>query len=90
MAIDADATLQSARNKLQAGEFYESLADYEAVIRANAHLDAVASDLNGLLANEKAGYQKNAPVHRVLGDALMRLGRLQEALDTYRKALNLL
>jgi len=26
----------------------------------------------------------------VLGDGLMRKGRLQDALDTYRKALNLL
>ena len=39
---------------------------------------------------KKKDHKDNAAAHRVLGDALMRQGKLQEALNTYRRALNLL
>ena len=86
--IDVDATLQSARDKLNNNDIVGSLADYEAVIRANAHLDAIIGELEALV--QKDAYKHHAGVYRVLGDGMMRLGRLQDALDTYRKALNLL
>jgi hypothetical protein len=33
-------------------------------------------------------FKTTPAVYRVLGDGLMRQGKLQLALDTYRKALN--
>ena len=88
ITIDVAETLQSARNKIGAGDLGGSLADYEAMVRANAELDTVAKELKAL--TEKDDYKRNAALHRVLGDSLMRQGRLQEALNTYRRALNLL
>ncbi len=84
--IDTDAVLQSAREKTRIGEIDAALIDYEAVVRANAQLDAVVSDLGDVVKTHK----ENPVVYRVLGDSLMRKGQLQDALDTYRKALNLL
>jgi hypothetical protein len=86
--IDVAAALASARTKLSDGDVDASLTDYEAVVRANAELDAVATDLSKLIDDKK--HKENPAIYRVLGDSLMRQGKLQAALDTYRKALNLL
>jgi tetratricopeptide (TPR) repeat protein len=86
--IDADAVLQTARESVGQGDVTGGLMNYETIVRANAHLDAVVGDLSQLIRQE--AHVQNAAAYRVLGDGLMRQGRLQEALDTYRKALNLL
>jgi hypothetical protein len=78
------AVLESARSKAGGGDVDGSLIEYERVIRANAALDHVVSDLTTLAEKHK----ENPAVYRVLGDGLMRQGKLQAALDTYRKALN--
>ncbi len=80
--------LEAARGKVQGGDIAAAMSDYEQVVRSNAQLDAVESDLNALMKDNT--HKKNATVLRVLGDTLMRRGELQKALDTYRKALNLL
>lgn len=82
--IDVAAVLQSARQQLTANDIVGSLSGYEQLIRANAELDAVVDDL----AKMADKFKTSAAVHRVLGDGLMRQGKLQAALDTYRKALN--
>lgn len=82
--IDVAATLTSARTHAGENNLDASLPHYEMLVRANAVLDDVVNDLTAL-----AGKFKTSPaVHRVLGDTLMRQGKLQAALDTYRKALN--
>lgn len=79
-----NATVASARSRAQSGDIDGSLLEYEALIRASSDLDTVVADLSGL-----AEAQPNNPtVYRVLGDGLMRQGRLQDALDIYRQALN--
>jgi hypothetical protein len=86
--IDVAATLQEAQSKLGAGDIDGAILSYEQVIRANASLPQVESAMQKL-ADDK-NHKGNPAVHRVLGDVLMRQGKLQQALDTYRKALNLL
>jgi tetratricopeptide (TPR) repeat protein len=86
--INPDEALQAARQKIGAGDIDAALQDYEAVVRVNEKLDDVTTDLRK--AVKDGPYKHTAGVHRVLGDALMRQGKLQDALDTYRKALNLL
>ena len=86
--IDVAAALASAAQNLKDGDLDTALQDYEAVIRANTALDQVESAMRKLVDNQ--AYKRNAAVHRVLGDTLMRQGNLQEALDTYRRALNML
>jgi tetratricopeptide (TPR) repeat protein len=87
-AINVADALQAAREEFRAGNIEVALYNYEAVVRANTSLDAVVGDLGSALRDET--HKKNPAVYRVLGDGLMRQGKLQEALDTYRKALNLL
>jgi len=77
-------TLEEARSRYQSGDMDGSLAIYEGLVRTSQVLVDVADDLTGM-----AREQKNNPVvYRVLGDSLMRQGRLQDALNTYREALN--
>ena len=87
-AADVAAAIQSAQSKVQGDDLDGALADYEAVVRANDGLDVVVSDLQKLTKNDQ--HKKNPAVYRVLGDAMMRKGDLQDALDVYRRALNLL
>ena len=86
--IDVAATLKDARDKFKAGDIEGCLQAYEMVIRANAELEAVTKDLRDIAGDKD--YKENPAIYRVLGDTLMRMGRLQEALQTYQRALNLL
>ena len=82
------AAIYSARGKVEANDLREALTDYETLLRTNAGLEWVISDMRGLIARD--AFRQNPSVHRVLGDALMRQGRLDAALDVYRHALTLL
>lgn len=86
--IDVAAALKSARDNATSGDITGALSNYEAVVRSNQALDQVTADLRKLTETE--ALKKNPAVHRVLGDSLMRQGSLQEALDVYRRALNML
>lgn len=83
-AIDVPTVLEQARSLTNVNNLDGSLRNYETLIRANVILDDVVGDLTKM--TEK--YKNNAAVFRVLGDGLMRQGKLQSALDIYRKALN--
>lgn len=82
------AAINSARGKVDANELPAALVDYETLLRTNAGLDWVISDMRRLIAQDR--FRHNPSVHRVLGDALMRQGQLDAALDVYRHALTLL
>ncbi|MBC8100324.1 MAG: tetratricopeptide repeat protein, partial [Armatimonadetes bacterium] len=87
-AIDVTQALTAARAGVRANNLDDALLHYESVVRANTALDAVVGDLGTLMKDEV--HKKNPALYRVLGDGLMRQGKLQDALETYRKALNLL
>jgi tetratricopeptide (TPR) repeat protein len=80
----ASADLQTARTHADSGNLDSSVVSYEALIRANKELDQVVEDLTRLSKTHRG----NPAIYRVLGDGLMRQGRLQAALDIYREALN--
>lgn len=82
--IDVAATLNAARAAINGNDIDGSLEQYDLLVRANAQLDAVSNDLTALTEKVK----NSSALFRVLGDSLMRQGRLQAALDIYRKALN--
>ena len=86
--IDVAATLEAAQGKVADGNIAAALQDYEAVVRANQSLAVVENDVRQLA--EGADYKRNPAIYRILGDVLMRQGKLQDALDTYRRALNML
>ena len=77
-------SLAEARRLAQANDLSASLANYEGLIRAQMNIDDVVDDLSSLSRQ----YRNNPLVFRILGDGLMRQGKLQQALDTYRQALN--
>lgn len=86
--IDAVAFMRSAKEKTDNGDIEGGMRDYEQVIRANKALPQVEKAVQKLIADST--YKRNPTVNRVMGDVLMRQGKLQEALDIYRKALNML
>lgn len=77
-------TLEEARTRFRTGDLDGSIVIYDALVRASQALADVADDLHQMARSQP----KNPVIHRVLGDSLMRQGRLQEALNTYREALN--
>ena len=81
---EAAAVIERARDKEQSGDLEGALAEYESMIRANSSLDVVVEELTLLVKS----YKTTPAVYRVLGDGLMRQGKLQAALNTYREALN--
>ncbi|MDE2774983.1 MAG: hypothetical protein OXI77_03485 [Chloroflexota bacterium] len=82
------AAIYSARGKVETNELREALADYETLLRTSAGLEWVVRDMRLLIARDQ--FSRNPSVHRVLGDALMRQGQLDAALNVYRHALTLL
>jgi len=82
---DYKARLALARALWQAGEQQEALEAYTRVIRFGKSLENVISDLEVYLEQ-----RPDVSIQRVLGDAYMKDGRLQEALDVYRRALETL
>ncbi len=76
--------IERARDREQSGDLEGALAEYESMIRTNSGIDAVVEELSQLVKS----YKTTPAVYRVLGDGLMRQGKLQQALNTYREALN--
>lgn len=78
------ATLDGARTRNKSGDLDGSLKEYEALIRANVQVNDIVDDLTSLSKLHRG----HPVVYRVLGDGLMRQGKLQQALDIYREALS--
>jgi competence ComEA-like helix-hairpin-helix protein len=79
-------TLIQARNALIQGETAQALAHYNGLIKAQQALPDVIQDLNEALYR----FPVDVSIWEALGDARMRIGHLQEALDAYTKAEELI
>ncbi|MBN1427591.1 MAG: tetratricopeptide repeat protein [Anaerolineae bacterium] len=84
-AGEATAQLQSARDQMGDGELQMALSTYEGLVNAGQQLDETIADLTEVA---KSQVVVNPRVYRVMGDAMMGLGRMQDALEMYRKALD--
>jgi competence ComEA-like helix-hairpin-helix protein len=75
-----------AQAHLKKGNIDEAMELYDQLIKKSKRVKEIIEDLN------QASYQHpvNANILQTLGDAYMRDDQLQEALDTYSKAENLL
>ena len=80
---DDAALLASARRAWQAGQRDQALEAYQRVVRSDRSLETAIEDLEGYVAE-----QADVETQRLLGDAYMRAGRLQDALSAYRQALD--
>jgi DNA-binding SARP family transcriptional activator len=78
--------LESARNELSSNNITGALSSYEKLIKKARYLDEVIYDLREALYRHPV----NVDIWQALGDAYMRSNRLQDALDSYTKAEELL
>ncbi|MDW8300029.1 MAG: hypothetical protein RML95_11915, partial [Anaerolineae bacterium] len=81
--VALSARLQQARQQVSQGQVLPALESYQALIDNMENLEEVRADLRQLVER----HPKEPKVRRLLGDAHMRLGDLQAALDTYLAAL---
>ena len=82
----AEASLTNAQSELGRGNIAASLEIYGKLIRKGKSLEEIIRDLRDALYR----YPVEVPIWQALGDAYMRANRLQEALDAYTKAEELL
>ena len=81
-----DIRLMGAQAALDEGNIPAALEEYGKIIKKNRLLDEVIYDLREALVD----YPIDISIIQMLGDAYMRAGRLQEAIDTYTNAEKLL
>ena len=80
-----ESQLANAREKLATGSFEDALYAYQSLVKEGGGLSMVIGDLETAVTSHR-----QPSLQRVLGDAYMRNGQLQKALDTYRDALDAL
>ena len=83
---DHAARLSLARALWYAGEIQESMQTYGRLIKSGARSDEVMADLEQYVESGPA----NASVMRTFGDAYMKCGDLDKALEIYNRAMELL
>jgi len=85
--LDKDAELlSSAQNVLDQNSLDDAMKKYTKLIKKGRLLDEVIHDLREAIYR----YPVDVIVWQTLGDAYMRANRLQDALDSYTKAEELL
>jgi hypothetical protein len=80
---DYQARVALARAYVRAGNLDASAQEYEQLARVPSVSGILVKDLEDLVAS----HPDRHALHRVLGDAYMRAGRLQDALNAYKEAL---
>jgi len=80
--VPADSTLADARKALEQGQPSQAAAYYAGLIKQNYRLDEVIKDLQQALYR----FPVDIDMWVTLGDAHCRTNDLQEALDAYNKA----
>jgi hypothetical protein len=83
---DTVVSLGDAQSALGRGNIAAALDIYAKLIRKGRSLEEIIRDLRDALYR----YPVEVPIWQALGDAYMRANRLQEALDAYTKAEELL
>lgn len=81
-----EMSLGSAQTEIGRGNIAAALEIYSKLIRKGRSLEEIIRDLRDALYR----YPVEVPIWQALGDAYMRANRLQEALDAYTKAEELL
>jgi len=76
--------LASAREALNAGQFDQAMNEYAGLVEVGEGINTLIADLEAAAGR----HQEKPLVRRMLGDAYMRNGQLQKALETYRQALD--
>ena len=86
LSMPIDPILGQARNELSGSNLSGALQSYDRLIRKGRYLEEVIHDLRDALYR----FPVDVDIWQSLGDAYMRANRLQDALDAYTKAEELL
>ncbi len=84
--ISTHPELQEAWNNISDGNIDVAVDHYSQLINRDEHLDEVIRDLQEALGK----YPQDATLYQSLGDAYMHADMLQEALDAYNRAEDLI
>jgi tetratricopeptide (TPR) repeat protein len=84
--VESGASLEGAQAEMGRGNIAAAIEVYTKLIRKGKSLDEIIRDLRDALYR----FPVEVPLWQTLGDAYMRSNRLQEALDAYTKAEELL
>ena len=87
LSMPLDPVLGQARNELSGSNVPSALENYTRLIKKGRFLDEVIFDLRDALNYR---FPVDVDIWQTLGDAYMRANRLQDALDAYTKAEELL
>jgi competence ComEA-like helix-hairpin-helix protein len=82
----APEEVRSARSELATGNIEKAVETYTSLVRSRRYLPEIIQDLTEAAKN----YPEDVNIWQALGDAYMRADRLQEALEAYTKAEELL
>jgi tetratricopeptide (TPR) repeat protein len=75
--------LESARSSLERGEVEEALSHYTELIEENKEVSTVIEDLRRAIDRTP----EEPMLWQTLGDALMKMGQLSDAIDAYRRGM---
>jgi cytochrome c-type biogenesis protein CcmH/NrfG len=78
--------LQDAWSELSGGNIEDALDRYSILINQDQHLDEIIQDLQAAINK----YPENSSLYQSLGDAYMHANMLQEALESYSRAEDLI
>jgi len=84
--ISTHPELQEAWNSVNGGEIDAAVDQYAQLINRDEHLDEIIRDLQEALGR----YPQDAALYQSLGDAYLHANMLQEALDAYNRAEDLI
>jgi tetratricopeptide (TPR) repeat protein len=84
--VDHSQVFAEAQGNLDAGDIDQALPKYAKLIESKVYLEEIIRDLQNALYRSPV----DVGLHETLGDAFAQSNRLQEALDTYTKAEELL
>jgi hypothetical protein len=86
LSVAKDPALTEAQNELTRGDIPSAMEKYSKLIKKGKMLEEIIFDLREALYR----YPVEVIILQTLGDAYMRSNRLQDALDSYTKAEELL
>jgi tetratricopeptide (TPR) repeat protein len=82
--VDADERLKRARTARDKGDINEAVGIYDSLVVSGVYLNKIIEDIQQTIKMHPDNYL----LYQLMGDAMMRDGRLQSALNAYREALS--
>ncbi|MCL4299297.1 MAG: hypothetical protein KJ077_26420 [Anaerolineae bacterium] len=81
---DAEERLKHARTARDKGDINEAVGIYDSLVVNGVYLNKIIEDMQQIIKLHPGNYL----LYQLMGDAMMRDGRLQSALNAYREALS--